>query len=318
MNKDDKIFVAGHKGLVGSAIIRKLKNEGFSNIVTKSKKQLDLLSEQDVNIFFKIEKPDIVFLAAAKVGGIGANIKNPSSFLIDNITIQSNVIKNSFENNIQNLLFIASSSIYPINSKQPLKEEYLLSGKLESANEGYALAKIVGLKLCEYYNKQYGLNYITIVPPNIYGINSKYKFEDSNVIIALMKKIHEAKLFNYPIVEVWGSGNQRREFMFSDDVADAAIYVLEHPQEYFVNTGTNIDYSIKEIAETIKEIIGYDGELYFNRTKPDGTMKRLLDSEKSKNLGWFPKINLKKGLELTYKWFKDIYEVHEKITDYKT
>ncbi|WP_297897466.1 GDP-L-fucose synthase family protein [Methanobrevibacter sp.] len=315
MNKKDKIYVAGHNGLVGSAILRKLINNGYSNIITRNRHDLNLLNENEVNNFLKKETPDVIFLAAARVGGIGANIENPSSFLIDNITIQNNVIKNAYKNNVKNLLFIASSSIYPLNSKQPLKEEYLLTGKLESANEGYALAKIIGLKLCEYYNKQYGLNYVTIVPPNIYGINSKFKSENSNVIISLMKKMHEAKLYNYPKVTVWGSGRQRREFIYSDDVADAALYVMKNYCGYFINTGNNIDYSITEIAEIIKEIVGYKGKLYFDKSKPDGRMKRLLDSENSRKIGWNPKISLKYGLELTYEWFKRQYASFEKPID---
>ncbi len=304
MNKDDTIYIAGHNGMVGSAIVRALKKRGFNNFVLKTHNELDLTIQKDVHDFFKDETPDIVFLAAAKVGGINAKIMNPVDFLMDNIIIQHNIFKSSFDYNVKKLVFLGSSCIYPLKAKQPLKEDYILTGPLESANEGYALSKIIGLKTCEYYNKQYNTNYIGVMPPNLYGINDNFDLETAHVIASLIKKMHMAKINDAPQVEIWGSGNQYRELMFVDDMADATLFAAEHYNENsFINIGVGKDYSIREISETIQKIVGYEGELFFNTDKPDGMFKRLLDISKFNELGWESKISLEEGLNLTYKWF---------------
>ncbi len=304
MNCYSKIYVAGHNGMVGSAIIRNLKTKGYKSILTKTHKELDLTNQEMVNKFFREEKPEIVILAAAKVGGIGANIKYPSEFLMENLLIQCNVIKSSFENNVEKLIFLGSSCIYPKDSIQPLKEEYLMSGYLEPTNEGYSIAKIAGLKLCEFYNKQYEANYISVMPCNLYGPNDNFDLENAHVIPALIRRIHEAKMNNLPCVEIWGSGKQYREFMFVYDAADAVVFMMEnYSKSQFINIGTGKDYTIIEISNIIKEVVGFNGELKFDRTKPDGMFRKVLDVSKLTELGWNYKVDFRDGVRLTYEWY---------------
>ena len=304
MNLDDKIYVAGHNGMVGSAIVRALEKRGYDNFVLKSHGELDLTRQSDVYDFFKKEKPDVVFLAAAKVGGISANIANPVGFLMDNIIIQHNVIKAAFENDVDKLIFLGSSCIYPTESQQPLKEEYLLTGPLEPTNEGYALSKIVGLKACEYYNRQYGTSYIGVMPPNLYGINDNFDLKTAHVVASLIKKMHLAKINDEPQVEIWGSGNQYRELMFVDDMADATLFAADnYDGESFINIGVGVDYTIRELSQTIQKVVGYEGELFFDTSKPDGMFRKVLDVTNFNELGWESKISLEEGLKLTYDWF---------------
>ena len=304
MKRNDKIYVAGHNGMVGSAIVRALEKKGHNNLILKSHAELDLTVQQDVQNFFNEEKPDVVFLAAAKVGGIAANIANPVSFLMDNIIIQHNVIKSAFDVGVEKLIFLGSSCIYPTKAQQPLKEEYLLTGPLEPTNEGYALSKIVGLKACEYYNKQFGTNYIGVMPPNLYGINDNFDLKTAHVVASLIKKMHIAKVNDEPQVEIWGSGNQYRELMFVDDMADATLYAADnYDGDSFINIGVGVDYTIRELSETIQRVVGYEGELFFDTSKPDGMFRKVLDVSNFNNLGWKSKISLEKGLTLTYEWF---------------
>ncbi len=304
MKFDDKIYIAGHNGLVGSAITRELKKRGYTNLLFRSHNELNLVSQCDVNKFFEQEKPKYVFLAAAKVGGIGANSVKPVEFLYENLMIQNNIINAAYTNNVKKLLFLGSSCIYPRKCRQPMKEEDLLSGYLEPTNEAYALAKISGLKLCEYYNMQYGANYISCMPTNIYGPNDNFDLETSHVIPAMMQKFYEAKQKNLSNVEIWGTGNSMREFLYVDDLADACIFLMNNYEKIdFINIGTGKDVSIKELAYTIKDIVGYSGEIKFNADKPEGNPKKLLDITRSKELGWTYKIELADGLRKTYKWY---------------
>lgn len=304
MDKDSKIYVAGHNGMVGSAFVRLLKSNGYNNLIMKSHAELDLTCQSDVDDFFKNEKPDIVILAAAKVGGINANMFNHVDFMMQNIGIEQNVINATFKNEIDDLLFLGSSCIYPAKSVQPIKEEYLLTGPLEPTNEGYALAKIVGLKACEYYNKEHGTHYIGVMPPNLYGINDNFNLQTSHVVPALIRKIHESKINNLGQVEIWGTGKPRRELMYVEDMVDASLYAFENYNgNSFINVGTGVDYTIKELAETICDVVGFSGELYFNTSMPDGMFQKLLDISKISDLGWKPKFSLKEGLKLTYEWY---------------
>lgn len=306
MNKDIKIYVAGHTGLVGSALLRKIKASGYTNIITRTHKELDLTSQADVRDFFRDEKPQWVILAAARVGGILANDTFPADFYYTNVMIENNVIHNSYLTGVKRLLFLGSSCIYPAESPQPIKEEYLLTGLLEPTNEAYAIAKISGLKACEYYSKQYGCDFFGIMPTNLYGINDNFDLQSSHLAPALIRKMHEAKLLNQPSVEIWGSGTPYRELMYVDDLADAAIFVLENYYGGgFLNVGTGEDKTIREIAELIKEIVGYKGELTFDPSKPDGMFRKVLDVSKLNRLGWKSKISLKEGLECTYQWFQE-------------
>lgn len=301
---NSKIYIAGHNGMVGSAIHRLLVKKGYSNLITKSHSELDLTKQNDVEDFFKKEKPDAVFLAAAKVGGINANMNNQSGFLMENIGIEYNVINAAFNNDVNDLMFLGSSCIYPRESKQPIKEEYLLTGPLEPTNEGYALSKIVGLKACQYYNEQYGTNYIGVMPTNLYGINDNFDLESSHLVPAIMRKMHEAKINNSPQVEIWGTGKPFRELLFVEDMADATLFAFEHYKgKSFINVGTGEDLTIKQISETIQNIVGYDGELFFNTEKPDGMYRKLLDITNLKKLGWKPKYTLEEGLKITYDWY---------------
>lgn len=308
MNKNSKIYVAGHNGMVGSAFVRLLKNKGYNNIITKSHSKLDLTRQTDVDDFFNKETPDVVILAAAKVGGINANMKNHVDFMMQNISIEQNVINSAFKNEINDLLFLGSSCIYPTKSVQPIKEEYLLTGPLEPTNEGYALAKIIGLKACEYYNKEHGTHYIGVMPPNLYGINDNFNLETSHVVPALIRKMHESKINNTNKVEIWGTGNPRRELMYVEDMVDASLFAFKkYKGNSFINIGMGIDYTIRELAETIQNVVGFEGELYFNTNMPDGMFQKLLDVSKIHKLGWNPKFSLENGLKLTYDWFVENY-----------
>ncbi len=301
MEKQAKIYVAGHRGMVGSAIYRKLKELGFENIVVRTSKELDLRDQQAVKEFFETEKPEYVFLAAAKVGGIMANNVYRADFIYENLAIQNNVIHYSHENDVKKLMFLGSSCIYPKMAPQPLKEDYLLTGTLEPTNEPYAIAKIAGIKMVESYRMQYDDNYISVMPTNLYGINDNYHPENSHVLPALIRKFHEAKVNNSPTVNIWGSGKPLREFMFADDLADACIFLMENYNDLqFVNIGVGEDISIRELAELIKEVVGFQGDLEFDSSKPDGTPRKLMDVSKLTSLGWKAKTNLKEGIKLAY------------------
>jgi GDP-L-fucose synthase len=302
MNKDSKIYVAGHLGMVGSAIVRKLKELGYTNIVTKSRKELDLTNQFQVNHFFHFEKPEYVFLAAAKVGGIKANNDFRGDFIYQNIMIQSNIIKASYDNKVNKLLFLGSSCIYPKFSQQPIKEEYLLTGLLETSNDAYAIAKIAGIKMCQDFNKQYGTNYISLMPTNLYGPNDNYDLNNSHVLPALIRKFHEAKVENKEMVEIWGTGTPKREFLYVDDLADACVYLMNsYSGSDIINIGTGQDVTIAELAVGIKNIVGFEGDIYFNTDMPDGTPRKLLDVSKLESIGWTYKTSLKDGIEKTYK-----------------
>lgn len=304
MEKSAKIYVAGHRGMVGSAITRKLQKEGYTNIITRTSAELDLRNQQAVTDFFTTEKPEYVFLAAAKVGGIVANNTYRAEFLYDNLQIQNNIIHNSYLNNVKKLLFLGSSCIYPKMAPQPLKEEYLLSGYLEETNEPYAIAKITGIKMCDAYRSQYGCNYISAMPTNLYGYNDNYHPQNSHVLPALIRKFHEAKVNNLPDVTIWGTGSPMREFLFADDLADACYYLmLNYNEPHLINIGTGEDITIKDLALTIKEIVGFDGELKFDTSKPDGTPRKLMDVSKLHSKGWKHKIELKEGIKLAYEDF---------------
>ncbi|WP_100610475.1 GDP-L-fucose synthase family protein [Confluentibacter lentus] len=348
MNKDSKIYIAGHRGLVGSAILKNLQEKAYNNIVTRTHKELDLTNQVAVENFFKEEKPEYVFLAAAKVGGIVANNTYRADFIYENMMIQNNVIHQSYIHNVKKLLFLGSTCIYPKNAPQPMKEEYLLTDTLEYTNEPYAIAKIAGIKMCESYNLQYRTNFISVMPTNLYGPNDNFDLEKSHVLPALIRKIHLAKLLHQgknneviadlrlntieeakdylnkfgvsaTSVEIWGSGKPKREFLWSEDMAEACVFIMENRdfkdtfsntekeiRNTHINIGTGEDISIKELAETIKEIIGFKGDLVFNYTKPDGTLRKLTDVSKLNSLGWKHTVELKQGIERIYKWYKQI------------
>ncbi|MDR0913318.1 MAG: GDP-L-fucose synthase [Methanobrevibacter sp.] len=309
MENDALIYVAGHKGLVGSAIVRRLKELEYTNIIGKSHNELDLTNQNDVSEFFKEEKIEYVFLAAAKVGGINANQKSPAQFFYENSMIENNIIHNSYLNNVKKLLFLGSSCIYPKESVQPIKEEYLLSGYLEVTNEAYAIAKIAGLKMCQYYNQQFKTNFISAMPTNLYGPNDSYDLENSHVLPALIRKFHEAKLNNAPNVELWGTGKPMREFLHVDDLADAVVFLMNNYEgNQTVNVGVGEDISIKDLGLMIKEITEYEGDLIFDTTKPDGTFRKLLDVSKLSNLGWRAKISLYDGISETYNGYVEHYD----------
>jgi len=313
MNFDDKIYIAGHKGLVGSAIVRELKQRGFENLLLRTRSELNLINQSDVNEFFHEEKPDYVILAAAKVGGIHANNSFPAEFIYENILIQANVINASYENNVKRLMFLGSSCIYPKVIKQPMQENALLTDLLEPTNEPYALAKIAGIKLCESYNRQYGTDFRSVMPTNLYGINDNFHDKNSHVIPALIGRFHNAKINKHKEVKVWGTGKARREFMFSGDMADATLFILELDKEILkkrtkpmlshINIGTGEDIMISELAEIISEVVGYTGKISFDTSKPDGSPRKLLDVACLSDLGWDYKVSLKDGLEKTYQWF---------------
>lgn len=299
MQNDSKIYVAGHRGMVGSAIVRNLQSKGFSNIITRTSSELDLRNQQNVNAFFELEKPDYVFLAAAKVGGIVANNIYRGQFIYENLMIQSNVIHAAYCNDVKKLLFLGSSCIYPKLCDQPIKEAYLLNGFLEQTNEPYAIAKIAGLKMAESYKRQYGCNFISAMPTNLYGPNDNYDLNNSHVLPALIRKFYEAKVNNTPAVEIWGTGTPKREFLHVDDLAEACFFLMENYNgEGHVNVGTGVDVTIGELAEKIKEVIGYPGQLIFNTDKPDGTPRKLLDVGCINGLGWKHTIDLDKGIRM--------------------
>lgn len=301
MNKDSNIFVAGHNGMVGSAIVRKLKELGYTKIITKSRKELDLTNQFQVMQFFHFERPEYVFLAAAKVGGIKANDDFRADFIYENIIIQSNIIKASHNNGVKKLLFLGSTCIYPKLCPQPIKEEYLLTGLLEPTNDAYAIAKISGIKMCQSFNKQYGTNFISVMPTNLYGHNDNYDLNNSHVLPALIRKFHEAKLEGKNEVEIWGTGTPKREFLYVDDLADACHHLmLNYNDSEIVNIGTGQDVTIAELAVVIKNIVGFEGDIYFNTEMPDGTPKKLSDVSKLKEIGWFYKTSLKEGIQKTY------------------
>lgn len=316
MKKNSKIYVAGHQGLVGSAIIKNLVAKGYTNIIVRTHDELDLINQKAVADFFASETPEYVFLAAAKVGGIIANNTYRGEFIYENMMIQNNVIHQSYLHGVAKLMFLGSTCIYPKNAPQPMKEDCLLTDTLEYTNEPYAIAKIAGIKMCESYNLQYGTNYISVMPTNLYGPNDNFDLETSHVLPALLRKIHEAKIANAPKVEIWGTGNPMREFLWSEDMADACVFLMESrdfkdtfsiTQEIrnsHINIGTGVEISIRDLAEIIKKTIGYNGELYFNINKPDGTMRKLTDASKLHALGWKHKVELEDGIRKIYTWYK--------------
>ena len=308
MEKEAKIYVAGHRGMVGSAVVRELQNNGFHNIVTKTSKELDLRSQDAVRSFYQTEKPQYVFVAAAKVGGIYANNVYRAEFLYDNLMIQNNLIHFAYESGVKKLLFLGSSCIYPKLAEQPLKEDYLLSGYLESTNEPYAIAKITGIKMCEAYRDQYGCNFISAMPTNLYGPNDNYHPENSHVLPALIRKFHEAKVSSKEEVEVWGDGTPMREFLYADDLANALVYLMENYNEkQFVNVGYGSDVTIKELAETVAKVVDFDGGMKYDRSKPNGTPRKLMDSSRLFSTGWKPRTNLEEGIRLAYQDFLNRY-----------
>ncbi|WP_203339187.1 GDP-L-fucose synthase [Planococcus beijingensis] len=316
MNLDSKIYVAGHRGLVGSAITRNLQENGYTNLVFRTSGQLDLTKRDQVDAFFEEEQPEYVFLAAAKVGGIVANNDFPADFIRDNLMIQTNVIDASHQNHIKKLLFLGSTCIYPKLAAQPMREDSLLTGELEPTNEAYAIAKIAGIKMCQAYNRQHGTNFISIMPTNLYGPNDNFDLNSSHVLPALIRKFHEAKLNNTPTVEVWGTGTPKREFLYSDDLADAAIYLMNtYNGSDLVNVGMGKDISIKELAEKIGKTVGYSGAIVFNASKPDGAPRKLVDVNRLKDLGWTARISLDEGLEMAYTWFLENIEKNTMMTN---
>ena len=301
LEKDSKIYVAGHRGMVGSAILRKLKAEGFSNLVVRTSSELDLRNQVAVSDFFANEKPEYVFLAAAKVGGIIANNTYRADFLYENLAIQNNVIHSAYLNGVKKLMFLGSSCIYPQMAPQPLKEEYLLTGLLEPTNEPYAIAKIAGIKMCEAYRDQYGCNFISVMPTNLYGYNDNYHPENSHVLPALIRRLHEAKINRAAEVSIWGSGSPKREFLFADDLADACFFLIQnYNDKELINIGTGQDLTIHELALLVKSVVGFEGKLAFDTSKPDGTPRKLMDVSKLNDLGWTYKTRLEQGLQLTY------------------
>lgn len=301
MNLDSKIYIAGHRGMVGSAIFRVLKSKGFQNIIFRTSSELDLRNQQAVADFFAREKPEYVFLAAASVGGILANSTYRADFIYNNLMIESNIIHSAWVNSVSKLMFLGSSCIYPKLAPQPLKESYLLTGELEPSNEPYAIAKIAGIKLCEGYRDQYGCNFISVMPTNLYGYGDNYDLKSSHVLPALIRKFHEAKLTNQPFVEVWGTGKPKREFLFADDLADACLFLMNtYNENEIVNVGTGVDLSIGELANEISSIIGYEGQISWDSSKPDGTPQKLLDVSKLRSLGWEASISLQEGIKVAY------------------
>ncbi|MCR4944767.1 MAG: GDP-L-fucose synthase [Clostridium sp.] len=304
MNKNSKIFVAGHRGLVGSAIVRNLKSKGYNNLIFRTHKELDLTNQMDVRKFFEEEKPEYVFLAAAKVGGINANNTAPADFIYENLMIQNNVIKAAHDYKVEKLLFLGSTCIYPKMAEQPIIEDALLSGYLEPTNEAYAIAKISGLEMCKFFKRQYNDNFISCMPTNLYGPNDNYDLNTSHVLPALIRKFHEAKVNNDETVEIWGTGTPLREFLYVDDMADACVFLMEnYDGEQHVNIGTGKEVSIRELAETVKEAIGFEGELVFNKDMPDGTPRKLTNVDKLNSLGWKYKVELKDGIKMAYEDF---------------
>jgi len=306
VEKNSRIYVAGHTGMVGSAIVRCLKQNGYNNLILRTHKELDLTNQAECEKFFEEERPEYVFLAAAKVGGILANDTYPADFIMENMLIECNVIRSAFKNKVKKLMFFGSSCIYPKLCPQPIKEEYLLTGPLEPTNEAYALAKISGIKMCQAYNKQYGTRYISVMPANLYGINDTFDSFKSHVIPSMMVKFQRAKLENRPFVELWGTGKPLREFLYVDDMAEACLYLMENYEgSELVNIGSGKEISIKELAEIIRDVVGYQGEIVFDTTKPDGTPRRVLDNSKITSTGWKPKVDLREGIRREYEYYKN-------------
>ena len=312
LDRRKKIYVAGHGGLVGSALVRCLEQEGFERIITRTHQELDLTRQAEVEAFFEQERPDYVILAAAKVGGIHANDTYPADFIMKNLQIECNVIDAAWQNQVKKLLFLGSSCIYPRECPQPIREEYLLSGYLEKTNEAYALAKIAGLKMCAFYNKQYGTHYISVMPCNLYGINDNFALENSHVLPALIRKFHEAKEKGEPAVTVWGSGTPLREFLNVDDLADACLYLMDHYDgNEFFNVGSGQEITILDLARLIKEVTGYQGEIVLDPSKPDGTPRKVTDISRILETGWRPRNDLETGIRKTYEWFCEKYKTGE-------
>ena len=319
INKKSKIYVAGHSGMVGSAIVKRLMMDGFENLILRTHQELDLINQKNVFNFFKNNKPEYVIISAAKVGGIQANNKFRAEFLYENLMIQTNLIHSAYLNGVKKLLFLGSSCIYPRNCTQPIKEGYLLTGELEQTNEPYALAKIAGIKMCENYYRQYGCNFISAMPTNLYGPGDNYDLNNSHVIPALLRKFHEAKINNSPSVEVWGTGTPKREFLYVDDLADACIFLLKNLEASelekngitHINVGSGIDQTIQELAYIIRDVVGFEGQVIFDKTKPNGTPEKLLDITVLSNMGWKPTKSLKDGLEKTYSWVKEQAEMNQ-------
>lgn len=310
VEKSSKIYVAGHRGLVGSAIVRNLEAKGYNNIIGRNHKELDLTDQRAVRVFFEEEKPEYVFLAAAKVGGIHANDTYPADFIYENLMIQNNVIKAAHDFEVKKLLFLGSTCIYPKMAPQPIKEEYLLSGYLEPTNEAYAIAKIAGLKMCQFFKRQYGDNFISCMPTNLYGPNDNFNLNNSHVMPALIRKFHEAKVNGLSQVEVWGTGKPLREFLYVDDMADACVFLVKnYDGGEHVNIGTGEEVSIGELALLIKEVVGFEGELTFDTTKPDGTQRKLTDVSRLHGLGWRHTVELRCGVEQAYGWFRENYKL---------
>ena len=306
MNKTDKIYVAGHRGLVGSAIVRSLQAKGYTNVIGRTHKELDLISQQAVRDFFEKERPDVVVLAAAKVGGINANNTVPAEFAYENMQIQCNVIQCCHEYKVKKLLFLGSTCIYPRMAPQPIPEDALLTGPLEETNEAYAIAKIAGLEMCKFYKRQYGDDFISCMPTNLYGPHDNYDLEGSHVMPAMIRKFHEAKVNGEPAVKLWGTGTPLREFLYVDDMADACVFLLEHYSgEQHVNIGTGKEVTIKELAETVQNVVGYTGDIVWDADMPDGTPRKLTDVTKLHGLGWQHKVELEEGVALAYEWFKE-------------
>lgn len=323
MDKQSKIYIAGHRGMVGAAICRQLQEQGYGNVITRTHAELDLCNQATVQDFMQSEKPDYIILAAAKVGGIFANNEYPAEFIYQNLMIESNVIHQAYKVGVTKLLFLGSSCIYPKAVEQPMREEALLTDTLEATNEPYAIAKIAGIKLCESYNRQYGTDYRSVMPTNLYGLGDNFHPENSHVIPALMRRIHEAKISNEKEVVVWGSGKPMREFLYVDDMASASLHVLnldnkiyqQHTQPMLshINVGTGVDCTIRELAETIKKIVDYQGNLVFDSSKPDGTLRKLMNIDRLKLLGWQPTISLEEGLTMTYNWFKETLKLDNSL-----
>ena len=319
INKKSKIYVAGHSGMVGSAIVRRLMRDGFGNLILRTHQELDLINQKNVFNFFKNNKPEYVIISAGKVGGIKANNKFRAEFLYENLMIQTNLIHSAYLNGVKKILFLGSSCIYPRNCTQPIKEGYLLTGELEQTNEPYAIAKIAGIKMCENYYRQYGCNFISAMPTNLYGPGDNFDLNNSHVIPALLRKFHEAKTNNSPSVEVWGTGTPKREFLYVDDLADACILLLKNLEASelekngitHINVGSGINQTIQELADTIRDVVGFEGQVNFDKTKPNGTPEKLLDITVLSNMGWKPTKSLKDGLEKTYIWVKEQAEMNQ-------
>lgn len=314
MEKNSRIYVAGHTGMVGSAIVRCLQQNGYENIIRRTHKELDLTNQAECEKFFEEEKPEYVFLAAAKVGGIHANDTYPADFIMENMLIECNVIRSAFKNKVKKLMFLGSACIYPKLCPQPIKEEYLLTGPLEPTNEAYALAKISGIKMCHSYNKQYGTRYISVMPANLYGINDRFDEYNSHVIPSMMIKFHKAKLENRPFVELWGTGKPLREFLYVDDMAEACLYLMQnYESSELINIGSGREISIRELAEIIRDVVGFQGEIVFDTTKPDGTPRRVLDNSKISATGWKPKMDIREGIKREYEYYVNMLNNNSQV-----